>query len=81
VVTRINANVHTSEFQKLWSNLIESLKREYENTTQHPHVDAVMERVRGILTAIARLAGCTPASVGESPKWTLFVQNMADTSF
>jgi hypothetical protein len=38
-----------------------------------------MERVRGVLTATDRLAGCTPVSVGGSPKWTLIVQNMADT--
>jgi hypothetical protein len=74
------ANVTTLEFQKLWSNLIESLRLEHENTAQqHPDADAVMELVRGVLTAIVRLAGYTPASVGESPKWTLIVQNMADT--
>jgi hypothetical protein len=45
------ANVHTPEFQKLWSNLIESLRLEYENTVQqHPDSDAVMELVRGVLT-------------------------------
>jgi hypothetical protein len=64
------ANVPTQEFQKLWSNLTESLRLEYENTIkQHPDTDAVMERVRGVLTAIALLTGCTPASVTESPKW------------
>jgi hypothetical protein len=53
---------------------------EYENTIQnHPDADAFMERVYGVLTAIARLAGGTPASVGESPKWILIIQNMADT--
>jgi hypothetical protein len=30
-----------------------------------------MEGVRGILLAIARIAGCNLASLGESPKWTL----------
>jgi hypothetical protein len=38
-----------------------------------------MERVRGALTAISRLAGCTSESVCESPKWTVVVQNLADT--
>jgi hypothetical protein len=38
-----------------------------------------MERVRGIYIAIARLARCTSASVGESRKWTLIVQNVAET--
>jgi hypothetical protein len=58
----------------------ESLRLEYENAIQqHPDANAAMERVRGVLTAIARLAGRTPASVGRSPKWTLIVQNMADT--
>jgi hypothetical protein len=38
-----------------------------------------MERVRGALIAVARLAGGTPASVGETPKWTLIFQYMAET--
>jgi hypothetical protein len=54
------ANVPTPEFQKLCSNLTKSLRLEYENAIQHPDADAVMERVRGVLTAIARLAGRTP---------------------
>jgi hypothetical protein len=29
-----------------------------------------MERARGVLITIARLAGCTPAAVGDRPKWT-----------
>jgi hypothetical protein len=75
VVIRTTAKVTTPEFQKLWSNLIEFLRLKYENTIQHPDADAAMVSVRGVLTAIARLAGCTPASVGES----LIVHNMADT--
>jgi hypothetical protein len=60
------ANVPTPEFQKLWSNLIESLRWEYENTVQqHPDADAVMERVHKVITAIAQVAGCTVASVGK----------------
>jgi hypothetical protein len=35
-----------------------------------------MDSVR---TAIARLAGCNPESVGESPKWTVVVQNFEGT--
>jgi selenocysteine lyase/cysteine desulfurase len=69
VVSRVVANVPTPEFQKIWSNLIECLRLEYENTTeQHPDAEALTERIREVVTAIARLAGCTPASVGESPK-------------
>jgi hypothetical protein len=52
---------------------------EYRDTTQHhPDAEAVMELVRGVLIAIARLAECTPASAGEIPKWSLIVQNMAE---
>jgi hypothetical protein len=73
------ANVSTPGFQNLWPKLIVTLRLEYENSIQqHPDTDVVMERVRGVLASIPRLAGCTPASVGESPKWTLIVQNMAD---
>jgi hypothetical protein len=67
--------------QKLWSNQIESLKFEYRDTIeQHPDAEAVMAGVRGVLIAIARLAGHTPASVGETPKWTRIVQDMVETS-
>jgi hypothetical protein len=53
---------------------------EYENAIhQYPDADAVMKRIRGVITAIARLAICDHASVGESPKWTLIVQIIADT--
>jgi hypothetical protein len=79
VVTRIMANVPTVEFQKLRPHLTESLRLGYENTIhQHPDADVVMERARGVLTAIARQMGCTPASVGGCPKWTPNVQNMAE---
>jgi hypothetical protein len=79
MLTRTMTNVPTPQLQKLWSNMTDSLRLEYENTIQQdPDADAVMERVRGVLTAIARLVGCTPASAGESPKWALIVQNMAD---
>jgi hypothetical protein len=74
-------NAPSPEFLNLWSNLIESLRLEYENSKQqHPDADALMERVCVVFTAIARLARCTPASVGESPKWTLIVQNVAETT-
>jgi hypothetical protein len=69
------AKVPVPEFQNLWSNLIVATRLEYENAIQqHPDAYAVMERVRGVLAAIPCPAGCTPASVGDSPKWTLFVQ-------
>jgi hypothetical protein len=62
------------------SNLTETLRLEYENTIQlYPDADFVMERVRGVLSAIARLEGCTAVSVGERLKWTIIVQNMVDT--
>jgi hypothetical protein len=75
------SNVPTPEFQNFWSKQIESLRSEYGKVIrQHPDAEGVMERINGVLIAIARLAGCTPASVGESPKWNLIVQNMADTT-
>jgi hypothetical protein len=55
------ANISTSEFQKIWSNLTEFLRLENENTMQqNPDADAVMEGVQGVLTPIALLAECTP---------------------
>jgi hypothetical protein len=79
VVTHIMAIVPTLEFQKLWSNLTESLRLKYENNIQHPYANAVMESVCKVLTTIACLEGCAPSSVSESLKWILIVQNMVDT--
>jgi hypothetical protein len=62
IAVHVMANVLISEFQKLLSNLTESLRLEYKNTTQHPDPDVVMKLVHGVLTAIARLAECTPVS-------------------
>jgi hypothetical protein len=75
------ANVPAAEFQTLWSKLNECLRLEYGNIIQqHPGAEAVMERLSGVIVHIAQLAGSTPAAVGESPKWTLIVQSMADTT-
>jgi hypothetical protein len=80
VVTHSMANVPSPEFQKLWPNVIESLRLEYGDTTQqYLNTEVVMERVCWVLIAIACLAECTPASVGESSKWTLIILNMVDT--
>jgi Fe-S oxidoreductase len=38
-----------------------------------------MKHVRGVLVTIARLTGCTPAPVGESPKCSPVVENMEET--
>jgi hypothetical protein len=73
-------NVSTSQFQQFCSYQIESLRLEYKDITeQDPDVESVVVRVRRVLTSIARLAGSTPASVGESPKWAAIFQNMVDT--
>lgn len=66
------ANVPTPEFQKLWSNLIEFMRLEYD-ITQYPDVDTAMEPVRGVFITVC-LEECTLASVSESLKWTLIVQ-------
>lgn len=58
MVARTMANEPTPEFQKLWSNLTEPLRLQYENTIQHPDANSVIEHVCGVLTAIACLAGC-----------------------
>jgi hypothetical protein len=70
------ANVPTPEFQKSWQHRIESVRLECRNTVpQLSDTDAVMELVR----AIVHLAGCTSASLGGSPKWTLAVKDLAET--
>jgi hypothetical protein len=75
------ANVPAPEYQKVWSNQFQCLRREYENAThQYPDAVGVIERVHIEFTDIARLAGTTPTSVGESPPWTKIVLNAAETS-
>jgi hypothetical protein len=69
-------NVPTPEFQKLWSKQTEFMRLKYGETTHYRDAEAVMENVREVISAIGRLAGCNLASVGESPKCTLFAQNM-----
>jgi hypothetical protein len=71
------ANIPPSDFQKLWLNQMESLQMEYTETMKL-HPDAVMKKLHALLD-ISRLAGCTPAAVGESPKWTLITQNVVET--
>jgi hypothetical protein len=63
------ANVPTPEFQKFWSNQIESLRLECGDILQqHSDAEAVIESVRGILISIARLAGCTPCVSRRKPE-------------
>jgi hypothetical protein len=78
-INSIMANVPTPDYQNLWSNQIIFLRLEYGGTIQRPDANAFMERGHGVLIATARLAGCTPVSIDESPKWTSIVQNMANT--
>jgi hypothetical protein len=55
------------ENQKVWSNQIQNLRREYENTIlQCPGAGGVFERIHLVLVDIPRLAGSTPSSIGES---------------
>jgi hypothetical protein len=75
------ANVPAPEFQKLWTNHIECLRRECQDAIQkYPDTAGVMERVHRVLVDIARLAGCTPISVGQRPKWDEIVKTAAETS-
>jgi hypothetical protein len=75
------ANVPTPEFQKLWSNKIECLGREYKDAIQqHSDAGGVMERVHRVLIDIACLVEYTPHSIGESSKWAEVVTNAAETS-
>jgi hypothetical protein len=74
------ANVPAPDFQKIWSNHIASLRREYKDAIQqYPDAGGVMTRVHVLLIDIIHLLGCTPATVGESPQRTN-VLNDAETS-
>jgi hypothetical protein len=74
------ASAPSHDFQQIWSNQLESLRREYvETMKEHPSADAVMKRLHGVLIDISRLAGCTPASVGGSPQWTAIVKTAMET--
>jgi phosphatidylethanolamine-binding protein (PEBP) family uncharacterized protein len=69
------ANALTPEFQKLWRDQIECLKLECQDDIQkYPDAAGVMEWVHRVLVNIANLAGHTPNSVGQSPKWNEIVE-------
>jgi hypothetical protein len=70
------ANAPAPEFQKFWTNQIECLKHECQEAIQkYPDAASIMERIRRVLVNIAHLAGHTPISVGQSPKWNETVKN------
>jgi hypothetical protein len=74
VVTRIVANVPTSEFKNPRSKLIESEAEKREvHICSDPGANEVTVGERGTPTVIAALEGCPPASVGERLKWTVIV--------
>jgi hypothetical protein len=57
------------------------MRREYKNAIlQFTDAGGVIERGRLVLVDIARLAGSTPSSVGESPLRNEVVLNAAETS-
>jgi hypothetical protein len=75
------ANVPAPEYQTVWSNQIEGLRREYKNAIlQYPDAGGAIDRVHLVLLDIARLTARTPISVGESPPWTQIVLNAAEIS-
>jgi hypothetical protein len=74
-------NVPAPHYQKVWSNLIQNLRREYKNATvQYPDASGVIDPVHVVPVDIARLAGSTPSSVGDSHPWSEVVLNAAETS-
>jgi hypothetical protein len=75
------ANAPTPEFQKFWTNQIECLKHEcHEAIQKYPAAAGIMEQVHRVLVDSAHLAGRTPISVGQSPKWNKTVQNPTEAS-
>jgi hypothetical protein len=75
------ANAPAPEFQKFWTNQIECLKHECQEAIQkYPDTAGVMERVHRVLVDIVHLAGHTPISVGQSPKWNETVKSVMEAS-
>jgi hypothetical protein len=76
------ANVPTPEYQKLWSNLIESLRLEYENAIQqNPDADAVIERVPGGTHRHCPPSGMYPLRQSDRKSKTLLGPGGISTSF
>jgi hypothetical protein len=71
------ADVGILELTKFWLNRFESLMLEHENIIQlYPDAKATVDHIRELLNYISCQVECTPASVGESPKWTRIGQTM-----
>jgi len=69
------AGVPVSEFEKHWQHECQCLKEEYKDIIKlHPDAADTIEQVYKVLGDIVALAGCTPASVGESEAWSHIVK-------
>jgi hypothetical protein len=70
------AGVLTPAYQQFCSL---ALKTEYKNIVNgHPDAAICMQHLHKVLCDIVALAGCTPASVGESEEWAAVVRSAED---
>jgi hypothetical protein len=67
--------VTVSEFEKHWQHECQCLKEEYKDIIKlHPDAADTIGQVYKVLGDIVALAGCTPASIGESEAWSHIVK-------
>jgi hypothetical protein len=56
--------------EQFWLQEIKNLQTSYKSiVAKYPDADDVLQQVYKVLCDLVSLAGCTPASVGESEKW------------
>jgi hypothetical protein len=73
------AGAHVHGYQAFWADRRASLQSEYQVLLkQYPDADKQYRLVYSTICDIEDLAGCTPAAVGESTKWTEIVNTAED---
>jgi hypothetical protein len=61
-------------YQAHWADKRQTLKLEYQQlVAQFPDADSQLKQVFKLLCNIEDVAGCTPASVGDSEEWSSIV--------
>jgi hypothetical protein len=70
------AGVPIPEYEKYWQSERQSLREQYKNLIQaYPDAESSIPREYKTINDITALAGCTPASVGNSKSWNDIADN------
>jgi hypothetical protein len=68
------ADVPVPAYQEFWAEKRSALQAEYKSIVNtHPDAAPCLQQLYKVLSDIEALAGCTPATVGESEEWAAIV--------